>query len=204
MPLPYRVAPALLFLAVASLPQNAEACACCAEPGARHLQTRALEDDDYYRDELNLIALDGPAHTYVTACDLDCTKGMGAADYSYTVSLTRTADDWHLDLTGSTGQSAGLSFALPNHYTYFAVDTDPRAERPMVPLYKEFRFDITATGSGEFAKGLPAGTPAHFILSGIGNECTSASDFTHWRFDVNTETAEFALFGNVTSPGPAD
>lgn len=204
MPLPYRAAPALLFLAVAILPLKAAACACCAEPGARHLQSRALEEDDYYREELNLIALDGPAHTYVTACDLDCTKGMRDADYSYAATLTRTNDDWHLTLTGSKGQIAGLSFTLPNHYTYFAVDTAPRAERPMVPLYKEFRFDISATGSGEFANSLPTGTPAQFILSGIGNECTSAQDFTHWRFDVNTETAEFALFGNVISPDPAD
>jgi hypothetical protein len=93
-----------------------------------------------------------------------------------------------------------ITLRVPPKLTIFAADIhDGQTSGGGGPLlYKEWRFEGTASATGFFAK-----APARYtlILQGRGNRCDGSADFTHWRLAIEGKQADFAFFGELASAG---
>ncbi|NOT48525.1 MAG: hypothetical protein HOP17_12340 [Acidobacteria bacterium] len=80
----------------------------------------------------------------------------------------------------------------------YKVDIHDEEDRPNGPnLYKEFRFKGTISSATGFARSGARGTNYFLVFQGRGNGCDNASDFTHWRLEIDGPKADYAFFGKL-------
>ena len=164
-------------------------CACCADDGEWYQRAERITAD--MRTEINRVKFS------------EATNGMsGEEDAPFsegTFELTRSSDmrRWQLKYVGAQGKSGSLSLAIPLRLVNFGADIrDGQQGGGGGPLlYKEWRFDGSATGSGVFKTWRSA--KFRLILQGRGNHCTQAEDFKHWNLSVNHGSTSLSVYGVV-------
>src|SRR5687767_3040115 len=146
-------------------------CACCADDGEWYQRAERITAD--MRKEINGVNFS------------EATNGMsGAEDAPFSegkFELTRSSDmrRWQLKYVGAQGKSGSLSLPIPMRLVNFGADVHDGQQGggggPL--LYKEWRFDGSATGTGVFKTW--RGAKFRLVLQGRGNHCTQAEDFKH-------------------------
>ena len=173
-------------------------CACCAEPGERSLYTSSI--DDWILEDLGRLRPASTAHLFLTACGFECVSGITNLQDTYTIDPDETLMPLQIGFTDGANGKGAITLQLPFEFEQFSVDVAPDPTVSTPTLFKEWRLQVTATGSGMFSGGLSTDTPAHLIFQGEGNACGQPEDFTHWRLDVKGPSAEFTLFGELDPP----
>lgn len=198
----------------ASFPLQSLACACCAEPGLYSLRT--YKPESYTLDLLREMRLQD-AELYMTEAGFDMIKGLGPikAEYesdSWTVDSrfdlvsSFTNSGWRVNLKTPKGSKATLVLPMPTQMVAFKADIHDEENRPNGPnLYKEFRFKGNLSSATGFASsGWARGTTYFLVFQGRGNGCDIASDFTHWRLEIDGPRADYAFFGKLKADTEAE
>lgn len=186
------------------------ACACCAEPGTYSIWTG--KPDAYYLSVIRDIEFDKPADLYMTEAGFESIRGLDQIRKEY------EADNWtalsHFDLAASftnklwrfnlktpKGNAGTLVLPMPTQMLTYKVDIHDEENRPNGPLlYKEFRFKGNVSSASGFTRpGFARGTTYFLVFQGRGNGCDNASDFTHWRLEIEGSRADYAFFGKLDS-----
>lgn len=196
----------LVWLALS--PVSIFACACCAEPGTYILGTG--KPQSYYMDVIRDLEFSKPADLYMTEAGFDMVKGLGpiqkeyesgewTTESSFDLAASFTGKLWTFNLKTPKGQKATLVLPIPAQMTTYKVDIHDQEDRPNGPLlYKEFRFKGGLSSAGGFARsGFARGTSYLLVFQGRGNGCDNASDFTHWRLEIEGPRADYAFFGKL-------
>jgi hypothetical protein len=175
-------------------------CACCANTGDWYETTGRLQD--YEMAELRRVRFGAPAKVYTHEGMDGAPKGIGADYLSFELSsLTSPRGLITLKFTGERGETGSLVLIMPKVATSFGTDMHDMPDGSAGPiLYKEWRFDGPASGSGIFRKGAGRGTRFSLILQGRGNNCLSAEDFRNWRLDIKGPRASYAFYGALADP----
>ncbi len=189
-------------------PVSIFACACCAEPSEYYLSSG--RPVTYTLDVIRDIEFSKPAHLFMTEAGFDMIKGLDpikqeyesdswTADSSFDLAAAFTGKLWTFNLKTPKGKSASLVLPMPTQMVTYKVDIHDQEDRPNGPLlYKEFRFKGTLTSAGGFARsGYLRGTTYFLVFQGRGNGCDNASDFTHWRLEVNGPRSDYAFYGKL-------
>jgi hypothetical protein len=195
---------------IALLPLSGIACACCAEPGTYHLWT--AKPAGYTLDVIREMAFSKPADLYMTEAGFDMIKGLDpikaeyesdawTADSSFDLVASFTGKLWTFNIKTPKGRSATFVLPMPTQMVTYKVDIHDEEDRPNGPmLYKEFRFKGLVSSAGGFARsGFARGTTYFLVFQGRGNGCDNASDFTHWRLEINGPRADYAFYGKLAS-----
>lgn len=185
----------------------AAACACCADKGTYTISVR--KPDTYLLDEMKQIAFGQTAKLFTTEAGLDpgLVRGL-PADYrddntafseDFGFGGVFAAKQWKFDFKDYRGRTGSLLLAHPPTMLRFAVDThdDEDSRSSNVVLYKEWRFQGVTTGTGFFQAGIAPKTKFFLVFQGRGNNCDSATDFTHWRVEVTGSKASYAFWGKL-------
>lgn len=182
------------------LPAGALACACCSNEG--DYRTESGRPSEYEMGLLGEIRFGGKANLYLTEMDMEeSARGLAHAAESYAVSGLLVGGAWRL--TFRDGNKTGtLSLPLPARMASYAADIrDGRTSPGGGPLlYKEWRFEGRAAGTGIFRAGVAAPTRYTLVLQGRGNACQNSGDFTHWRLEVKGPRAGYAFYGALGEP----
>lgn len=193
---------AILFATV-----NAFACACCAEHGEYSVWTGT--PDTYKLGLLKEMKFSTSADLYMTAAAFDTIRGLkalepdfmteGSDSFDLVGAFTKNA--WRFEMKAPGGRSGTLALPRPAKMTVFKVDThEVEVGAGEARLYKEFRFNgSVGNGKGFFASSIVRPTTYSLIFQGRGNQCDNASDFTHWRLEVNGPKASYAFFGKMVN-----
>lgn len=180
------------------LPGRALACACCSNTG------------DYYisfskpgAHELGLMGgmrFGGTAHLYQTEAE-GGAKGIADASETYTLNGSLVGGVWKLTFRDGS-KSGTLSLPLPPKVLSFKADIrDGQTSPGGGPLlYKEWRFEGQASGTGLFRAGTTAPAKYFLVLQGRGNGCDNSEDFKHWRLQITGRNAEYAFYGELAAP----
>jgi hypothetical protein len=170
-------------------PANAMMCACCADDGEWYQRAERLTAD--MRKEVNRVRFS------------DATNGLsGMEDAPFSdgkFELTRANNmQWQLKYAGAPGKSGTLSLPIPLRLVNFGADVHDGQQGggggPL--LYKEWRFDGSANGTGVFKTW--RNSKFRLVLQGRGNHCTQAEDFKHWNLSVNHGASSLSVYGSVT------
>ncbi|WP_422028726.1 hypothetical protein [Roseovarius sp.] len=180
---------ALSTLVPALLPGAAFACACCADPGTRFEQD--VVRGNWEVKEISRLAPTSPARLYLTACGMECVKGVENPQPTYPVTFEASENGMVFELGEGDGT---LTFPWPDAYTWFGADTALTGEG-QTALYTELRFRGSVAGTGDFANG--GATEAELVLSGQGNRCITARSFDAWSLTVYDDTTQYRLFGTL-------
>lgn len=196
----------LMLLALS--PLSILACACCAEPGTYMLGTG--KPQSYYMDVVRDFEFSKPADLYMTEAGFDMIKGLNpiqkefesegwTAESNFDLTASFTGKLWTFNLKTPKGRAASLALPMPAQMTTYKVDIHDQENRPNGPLlYKEFRFKGNITSANGFARsGIVRGTTYFLVFQGRGNGCDNASDFTHWRLEIEGPRADYAFFGKL-------
>ena len=192
---------ATLFLLV---PAFAFGCACCTESGLYSLRTG--KPSEYDVGLMKDIEFDHAANLYMTEAGFDMLKGLGdiEAESSGAFDLVNsfTGRQWKFEVRSPAGKRGTLTLPLPASMVTYKVDIHDEEDRPNGPnLYKEFRFKgAVAGGTGIFRSSMARPSTYFLIFQGRGNGCDNASDFTHWRLEINGPKAAYAFYGGLTTP----
>lgn len=184
---------AMISLLTGVLPGAALACACCADPGTRFKDVAEL--GDWEVAEIARLSPTSPARLYLSACGMDCVGGIADPQTAYDVTMDATESGLTLTLSDRRGPRGELTFAWPDSYTWFGVDT-ALGGRGDTELYTEMRFRGAVSGTGDFA--LQSPQQAELVLSGSGNMCITARSFDGWMLSVSDEAAQYRLFGTLS------
>lgn len=182
---------ALAILIVGST--DAYACACCAEKGFYSISYTA--PDAYAIEEIQKIKFDATANLYMDAGGEDSIKGISSIAESYNFTGSFLNKKWNLTFKDAN-KSGVLSLPIPAKMVKYAVDMHEN-ENAEPLLYKEWRFEGAASGTGIFQGGIAPPTKYFLVLQGRGNGCDNASDFTHWRLEVTGKKASYAFYGKL-------
>jgi hypothetical protein len=192
---------ALVLLTWIALAAQAEACACCTNPGQRTVQS--VRFDTTHRAQFQDLKFAPGAELYLGEGDPEQVKGVAQPSAHYTLGVTVRPEGLSFAFSDKAGRSGTLSLAYPETLSRFEVD--PREGKPdsgLGPtLYKEWKLTAKAVGTGIFAPGTGRNQRITFILQGRGNSCTDVTHFTAWTLVVHGPAAEFSLFGAL-SPTP--
>lgn len=196
----------LVWLALS--PISTLACACCAEPGTYQLGTG--KPDSYSLDVVRDFEFSKPADLYMTEAGFDMIKGLDpikkeyespewTAASSFDLTASFTGKLWTFNLKTPKGQKAVLTLPLPTQMVTYKVDIHDQEDRSNGPLlYKEFRFKGSLSSAGGFARsGFVRGTTYFLVFQGRGLACDNASDYTHWRLEIDGPRADYAFFGKL-------
>lgn len=203
------IAVCLVSLALLALgPVSILACACCAEPGTYIFGTD--KPQSYYLDVVRDFEFSRPADLYMTEAGFEMIKGLNpikneyesgdwTAESSFDLAASFTGKLWTFNLKTPKGQKATLVLPMPAQMTTYKVDIHDQEDRPNGPLlYKEFRFKGSLSSAGGFARsGFVRGTSYFLVFQGRGNGCDNASDYTHWRLEIDGPRADYAFFGKL-------
>ena len=179
----------------------AQACACCADDGARIESADVL--GPYERTELGRIRFSGAARLHSTSGEPeDYAKGIRDPSDRYAITVLRKGDQWTMSLRDAAGKTGTLVFSTPRTAERFFIDLhDGKQGGGGGPLlYKELRLRAPVSGSGIFEPGMAGGATARLVFQGRGNVCTDATQFTHWTLIVSGPKASFTLFGALAAP----
>ena len=196
-PLSLALLAGLLFL-----PARALACACCSHTGAYH--TGSARPSEHELSLLREMRFDGTAYLFLTEADMEeSARGISAPAEKYTLKGSLVGGAWRLTFRDGN-QSGTLTLPLPARATSFVADIrDGQTSAGGGPLlYKEWRFEGPARGTGVFKSGFAGPARYFLILQGRGNACANAEDFTHWRLEVRGRRADFAFYGELATPAP--
>ncbi len=203
---------AILFFSCTAMlalaPLQLLACACCAEPGTYHLRTSRPEA--YSLSVIGDFSFEKPADLYMTEAGFEMIKGLDPIKKEYELE-TWTAEThfdlvasftnklWRFNIKTPKGNSGTLVLPMPAQMVTFKVDIHDEENRPNGPnLYKEFRFKGNVSSATGFTKaGWARGTTYFLVFQGRGNGCDNASDFTHWRLEIEGPRASYAFFGKL-------
>jgi hypothetical protein len=176
------------------------ACACCAESGEWYEQTGKMES--YEIEELRRVEFGKLASTYLNAAGFEVLKGLPLEYESFELSSSLSPGlSLTLRFKGERKEAGSLVLPLPKVATSFGADLHDAPEGSAGPiLYKEWRFEGMANGTGFFTKGMARGTKFRLILQGRGNSCLSSSDFRNWRLDITGPRARYSFYGDLVNP----
>ena len=191
----------LALLAVLLLPPaRAWACACCSNEGDYHLSSG--RPSEYELSIVRQIRFGRTARLYLTEADAEeSAKGLAHRAESYALGGSLVGGVWKL--TFRDGNKTGtLSLPLPARMTSYTADIhDGRTSAGGGPLlYKEWRFEGRAGGTGLFKAGIVGPTKYLLVLQGRGNGCQDAGDFNHWRLRISGRKAEYTFYGELADP----
>jgi hypothetical protein len=192
-----RAIPVLMavFLVFAAT-QQAAACACCSSVGERSELTVKLNSG--HVAELERLRFERTAQLFLGEADPDSVKGIATPSDRYELDASRVNDRFVFSFRDAKDRGGTLTLARLNAISIFHVDTRQQDERPQGPaLYKEWRLTAKAAGTGIFTPGLGAQQTLTLVLQGLGNNCTSPHDFTHWTLKMWGPKAKYHFFGNL-------
>jgi hypothetical protein len=189
-----------LFLSSA---RNASACACCADPGYYVIET-GKPIGSYRLDLVRGMKFGSTAQLYLTDAGEDEVKGVASISQSNALAATLEPKQWRLTFRAENGKSGVLTLPLPSKMTAFAADINEEGTSggggPV--LYKEWRFEGSATGDGIFQAGFTSPARYTLIFQGRGNKCDNGEDFTHWRLEISGKKAAYSFFGELVADTP--
>jgi len=197
MPALRSLAFAVLLASLAAGPPAAHACACCTNVGQRYDGVEPLDSGKL--DAMERLRFGPRARLFTGEADPDMIEGISAKSSRYSLQVAREKARWVFAFRDEGGRTGTLTLALPRSIAVLAVDTrrDSREGGTGPSLYHEWKLSSRAVGSGIFASGVGKGQRITLVLQGHGNNCTSASDFTHWMLVVSGPAARFHLFGEL-------
>jgi hypothetical protein len=194
----------LFWLALAACvllpPARALACACCSNAGAYY--TGFAKPSAYEMSLMERVRFGGTARLYLTEADMEeSARGLAHRAESYALKGSLVGNAWRLEFRDGN-KTGTLTLPLPPKMSSYAADThDGRTSPGGGPLlYKEWRFEGRAAGTGIFRAGLVVPTRYQLVLQGRGNGCQDAGDFTHWRLRVSGRKADYAFYGRLAEP----
>jgi hypothetical protein len=194
-------APALLACLLLS-PASVWACACCSNAGDYYVGS--ARPSEHELSLLREMRFGGTANLFLTEADMEeSARGVATPSEKYVLSGSLGGRVWRL--TFRDGNKTGtLSLPLPARMTSYVVDIhDGQTSAGGGPLlYKEWRFEGPATGTGIFKPGTAAPAKYTLVLQGRGNSCANAADFTHWRLRIDGRRAAYAFYGELGQPRP--
>jgi hypothetical protein len=144
------------------------------------------------------------AQLYLTDAGEDEVKGVASISQSNGLTATLEPKQWRLTFRAENGKSGVLTLPLPSKMTAFAADINEEGTSggggPV--LYKEWRFEGSATGDGIFQAGFASPARYTLIFQGRGNKCDNGEDFTHWRLEISGKKAAYSFFGELVADTP--
>lgn len=181
-------------------PARALACACCSNVGDYYISFS--KPGAYERGLMGEVRFGGTAHLYQTAGEPEeGARGLAGASENYKLDGSLVGGVWKLTFRDG-GKTGTLNLPLPPKVLSFKADIrDGQTSAGGGPLlYKEWRFEGQASGTGLFRAG--AGAPAKYllVLQGRGNGCDNSEDFKHWRLQITGRNAEYAFYGELAAP----
>jgi hypothetical protein len=191
---------AAVLASVLLSPVRAWACACCSNEGDYYVNTG--RPSDYELSIVRQVRFGRTAHLYLTEADMEeSAKGLAHRAERYALEGSLVGGAWRLVFRDG-GQTGTLSLPLPAALTSYAADIhDARTSPGGGPLlYKEWRFEGRASGTGFFRAGTTAPAKYLLVLQGRGNGCQDAGDFTHWRLRVSGRRADYSFYGELAEP----
>lgn len=200
-----RVRPLFLLAVLAALllmPGRAWACACCSNTGDYRIGFG--KPGEYELGLLKRVRFGGTAYLFLTEAGLEeDAKGLAQQSENYPLGGSLVGNVWKLTF-GKGDKSGVLSLPLPARMVSYRADIhDGQTSGGGGPLlYKEWRFEGEASGTGFFRAGIVAPTKYFFVLQGRGNGCDNAEDFTHWRLEITGKKAGYAFYGELGEPAP--
>lgn len=176
-------------LVVNLMAAQAFASACAVDSGVR---IENLEEAAFHLPEDEPIKVKGEAYLYLSACGFECVLGIENPQESYPYELMLSAKEGVLDF----GDAGIIRFETPYEIEVLIADRafDPNGASA---VFRELRIDILGQGTGSFGKALERYHSARLILSGKGGACPDISAYSHWRFDVIGEIADYAIYGEM-------
>lgn len=184
------------------LPGGALACACCSNAGEYHIGFGAPGEREL--GLLRRVRFAGTARLFLTEAGLEeSARGLAHHAENYTLSGSLVGRVWRL--TFREGSASGtLDLPMPAKMLSYRADIHDGQTSPGGGplLYKEWRFEGQAGGTGLFRQGIVAPTRYFLVLQGRGNACDNAEDFTHWRLKITGKKADYAFFGELGRPRP--
>lgn len=197
---------ALLAICVAGNVKEVWACACCADKGAYGISVR--KPDNYLLSEFKNLkfASDGILFTSDAGVNANQVKGLPIEynDDNPETDFTRfrvkglfANNQWEISLQDYKGRTGSLLLPRPATLLRFAVDLEPDSKGPDPTLYKEWRFQGVANGTGFLQKSMAPNTKFFLVFRGKGNACDNASDFNYWRLEINGSKASYAFWGKM-------
>jgi hypothetical protein len=190
----------LMFaLLAAPSPVSLAACACCAEPGEWYQRMDRIDEEAL--GQLKRLRFGPTAKIFLTAAGHEDIKGLPGQYESFNLTKSSFGSNRSivLNLKGERGETGTLTLLLPKTVTAYGADLHD-GEGAETVLYKEWRLEGTARGSGAFNKGITRGTKFQLILQGSGNMCTSAEQFKNWRLQITGPRASYAFYGPLRDP----
>ena len=186
-----------LFLS--SVP-DASACACCADPGYYVLET-GKPIGSYRLDLVRGMKFGSTAQLYLTDAGEEEVKGIASISQNNGLSATLESKQWRLTFRAEDGKTGVLTLPLPSKMTALAADIheEGTSEGGGPVLYKEWRFEGSATGDGIFQAGFASPARYTLIFQGRGNKCDNGEDFTHWRLEISGKKAAYSFFGELVA-----
>lgn len=195
-------------------PIRSLACACCAEPGTYYLGTS--KPSEYSLSVIRDFSFERPADLYMTEAGFDMIDGLDpikkeyesetwTADTHFDLAASFTRNIWRFNLKTPKGLAGTLVLPMPTQMVTYKVDIHDEENRPNGPnLYKEFRFKGTLSSATGFTRGgWIRGTTYFLVFQGRGNGCDNASDFTHWRLEIDGPRADYAFYGKLDTQAAA-
>ena len=196
-----RLLTSLALLAILLLlPGGARSCACCSNEGDYYISF--ARPSAYELSLLGQVRFGGTAHLYLTEADMEeSARGLAHRAERYTLGGSLAGKAWRLVFRDGN-KTGTLTLPLPAKMLSYTADIrDGRTSAGGGPLlYKEWRFEGTARGTGFFRDGIAPATKYLLVLQGRGNGCQNAEDFTHWRLQVTGRKAEYAFYGQLANP----
>lgn len=192
----------LLAACITSLlvPVRALACACCADPGQYSISFGKPEASQI---ELMKQMRFGDATRFTTEAEEETVPGLPNAADTYSVNGSLFGHLWKL-IFNNADKAGTLNLPLPTKILKFSADIhDGQIGGGGGPvLYKEWRFEGMAAGTGLFKSGFVAPAKYFLVLQGRGNNCDNADDFTHWRLEIRGRRARYAFYGPMAKSQP--
>ena len=176
---------------------EAQACACCANPGQRYTGVQKL--DASRREQLGQLRFNAAATLYTGERDTGDIKGIATPSSEYELHVAQEGSRWVFDFRDKNRRTGTLTLPLPDSISIFEVDPrlDAREGGTGPSLYKEWIVSTEPAGTGIFAAGVRGNTRASLILHGQGNSCTDAGHFGHWTLEVKGPNADFSFIGEL-------
>lgn len=213
---------ALLFAWVGG--DEAEACACCIEPGTRREAFEALTKANL--DILNSVKFGKVAWLATTITSPDDIAGIKSDVDRYSLEVTQcggqqsdsdrlagaveqACDSWTLGFKNMEGGGGSLTLNFPPAFERFEVDysvvpgindqADADAQAfGRTTLFKEWRLTGSIqSGDGIFERAVLGRANFKLILQGQGNGCPDVSQFTRWQIMVTGPQAHSSFWGRL-------
>jgi hypothetical protein len=178
------------------LPQHVWACACCADDGEYGISFSRPNAQQL--ELLRQIRFSKSATLFTNAAGFEAVRGLVDPKETYGLNGSFAGNMWHLAFRDGTAPGT-LNLRLPARMLSYRADThDGQRSGGGGPLlYKEWRFEGQANGSGFFQRGFTAPAKYFLVLQGRGNNCDNVGDFTHWRLEISGRKVGYAFFGEL-------